>query len=260
MKTLLIGLVCIVSMLTVLPNISFKSGQQKVKGNGSIVTRTIEIGDFSEIDLGSNIESGKNIFGGSSHPAVFNYVLTEDAPQLQITTDENLLPLIEIKVNGNSLTIKSKDGKTKLIPTQLTINGSSRNLTKVNISGCMDFVSERPIQLKELKASVSGVGDIKMNDLECGDLSCRVSGVGNIKLTGKADKGDFQVSGVGHIYCYDCVVKDMKCGVSGVGGAEVNVSDNLEANVSGVGSIKYKGTANVQSNKSGVGSIKCVNN
>lgn len=259
MKVLLVGLVCVIAALTVIPNIKINSNQQRVKGEGSVVTRTIEVGDFSEIKLGGNIEISKALLNTANRSADFNYELSEGAPSLQITVDENILPLLDISVDGNTLTVNSKDRKVKLLPSQFVINATSRDLTKVSISGCMNFNAEKPLQLKKLSTSVSGVGDIKMNDLSCEDLSCHVSGVGNIKLAGKADKGDFGVSGVGHIYCYDCVVKDLSCDVSGVGGAQVNASDKLKARVSGVGSIKYKGAASVDSKKSGVGSIECVN-
>lgn len=234
---------------------------EKIKGNGNLITRTIPVEDFETLYLGEQINSSR--FSGGltfwrKKPLVFNYMQTLGAAALQITTDENIFDELAVEQKGGKLRIGAKDRSLKLFPTHLVINGSSSGLKKIQLSGCMDFVSESLFQAPALVVRLSGVGDVKMDELECDTLDCHVTGVGSLYLTGKAEQGSFDLSGVGRVYALDCQVKKLECDVSGVGSMEVQATDWLKARVSGVGKLKYKGNAEANTQCSGVGRIKHI--
>lgn len=234
---------------------------EKVKGNGNLVTRTIPVEDFRTLYMGEQINSSR--FSGGlnfwqKRTLVFNYMQTLGAATLQITTDENIFDELSIEQKGGKLRISAKDRSLKLFPTHLVINGSSSGLEKLQLTGCMDFVSENLFQVPSLVVRLTGVGDVKMDELDCDTLDCNVTGVGSLYLTGKVGQGAFDLSGVGHVYAFDCQVKELECDVSGVGSMEVQATDRLKARVSGVGKLKYKGNAEVSTRCSGVGRIKHI--
>lgn len=231
---------------------------EKIKGDGNIITRTIPVEDFDRIVLGDNIEPKGNPFGGKKKYPTFNYMQTLGTASLQITMDENLFSVLDIIQTKGEIKIQTKNNRVKIQPTQLKISGSSRELSYVGISGCMNFISENQLKSDKLEMAVSGVGDITIEDFTCDELSCNVSGVGNIYLSGKVKSARYGVSGVGKVYAFDCQVENLRCDVSGVGGMQVWATESLKANASGVGGIKYKGDPKTELNASGVGSIKQV--
>ncbi len=236
---------------------------EKVKGNGHIITRTIPVEDFQTLYVGEQINSSRSSGGLNffkKKQLVFNYMQTLGAATLQITTDENIFDELVVEQKKGKLRIGAKDRSLKLFPTHLVINGSSSGLEKIQLTGCLDFVSESLFQAPSLVVSLSGVGDVKMDELHCDTLDCNVSGVGNLYLTGKVEQGSFDLSGVGRVYAFDCRVKELECDVSGVGSMEVQATDRLKARVSGVGKLKYKGDAKVSKRCSGVGRIKHIEN
>lgn len=229
-----------------------------VKGNGNIITKTIPVDNFTELQLGSDIEAKQmgNPFSSKNFP-VFNYTQTSGSSSLQVTMDENLFDLLDIDQANGELTIRAKHGKIR--PSQLIINGSSEGLQKVNVIGCMDFVAESPVHFGNVSFGVSGVGDMKLSALSAENVQCSLSGVGKVFLTGQIKEGRFNVSGVGHVYAFDCPTEKLECNVSGVGSMEVNATQSLDANTSGVGSIKYKGNPEkLRESATGVGKVKQV--
>ncbi len=258
MKTRIIYL-CLLVILSMTGCIS-TNARRGINRNKNIVTRTIQIDDFEEIHLGSNIEPTKGINPfNKKNRAICNYTQTDGASSLEITMDENLFDLLDIKNKDHKLVIKAKSSK-KICPTQLVLNITSKNLNKVGISGSIDFIADQPLQLTNTSFDISGVGDVKLANLSCETFKVAISGVGNIYLNGNIKKGKYSVSGVGHVYAFDCPVEDLECEVSGVGGMEVNATRKLDASTSGVGSVKYKGNPeHTKKSASGVGKIKQAN-
>lgn len=231
-----------------------------IKGNRNVVTKTIAVDNFTEIYLGSNIETKKlGDLLSSSNQCGFNYTQTTGDATLEVRIDENLFDLLEIEQDNGKLTIRSKNDRIQLRPSQFSITGSSKDLRKVGISGCMDFIADSPVHFQDVSFNVSGVGNLKLSDLTADKVRCDLSGVGKVYLTGQIKEGEFGVSGVGHIYAFDCPIEKLECDVSGVGGMEVNVTKHLDANTSGVGSIKYKGNPeSLNKSATGVGRVKQV--
>lgn len=274
MKTKLVAVIVLIFC-------AFMAEASKVEGNGNIITKEISVDNYSEIELGGNIEySGNNFWGNRSNKKfpVFKYTHGRSA-SLKITIDENLFPLLSIKSNNGRLAIRIQDG-IRIKPTQYVIEGSSKTLKYLKTSGPMDFEAQNAFSEDQLEIkisgssdvkfphnvklrlgefSVSGSGDLVFEDLDCKNLTSKVSGSGDITLKGKADEARYSVSGSGDIKAYDLSVNDLSCSVSGSGDARVYAKDNMNLSVSGSGDIRYKGPANVNKSKSGSGSIQGAN-
>ena len=122
---------------------AFMAEASKVEGNGNIITKEISVDNYSEIELGGNIEySGNNYWGNrrTKKFPVFKYTHGRSA-SLKITIDENLFPLLSIKSNNGRLAIRIQAG-TRIKPTQYVIEGSSKTLKYLKTSGPMDFEAQ----------------------------------------------------------------------------------------------------------------------
>ena len=245
MKTKLVAVIALIFC-------AFMAEASKVEGNGNIITKEISVDNYSEIELGGNIEySGNNFWGNRSNKKfpVFKYTQGRSA-SLKITLDQYV-------IEGSSKTLKYL--KTSGPMDFEAQNAFSEDQLEIKISGSSDVKFPHNVKLRLGEFSVSGSGDLVFEDLDCKNLTSKVSGSGDITLKGKADEARYSVSGSGDIKAYDLSVNDLSCSVSGSGDARVYAKDNMNLSVSGSGDIRYKGPANVNKSKSGSGSIQGAN-
>lgn len=278
MKRNVLSLVCVLALAAG----SFTQAYgAKVKGNGTIVTREVTVGDYAVIKLGPGVECNSRLFSKSSYEnPVFYYKQWRGGATLQVTIDENLFPLLEITTLDNELMIGVEKGTT-INPSKMILKGSSKDLQGVTVSGCVDFITEDDLASEQLaitisgasdvimkgkaavtqfKVHISGAGDFTTENLACGSIESSVSGAGDINLTGKAATGKFTVTGAGDIRAYDFEVKNLECRVSGAGDIKATATETLNASVFGAGDIRYKGNPKANTRVSGAGDIKRIEN
>ncbi|MDR0749001.1 MAG: DUF2807 domain-containing protein [Tannerellaceae bacterium] len=252
---------------------------EKIKGNGNVITKDIQVSDFNSVAIGPGVECNSRFFSKNTYQSpVLNYTQTTGAFALSVTMDENLFSYLEIKSGGGELSVRTQRGVV-INPSKLEINASSKELKKVAVSGCIDFVTanafksdqltigvsgasdvkiNHPARIEQFSVSISGAGDLIAEELACKELECNISGAGDIALKGEADRARFSVSGAGDIKAYDLIVKYLECRVSGSGDAKIMATETLDATVSGTGDIRYKGNARANTKVSGFGDIKKV--
>lgn len=237
--------------------------REKVKGNGTLVTRTIAVEDFNKLNVGENLEtrfrfSLLNPFGTKpKHSHTCQYTQTLGATSLEITTDENLFEYLAIEQRDGRLTVKGEEGY-RLVPSHLLIKAASKTLKQVQSAGCINFVSENYLTSGNLSIDVAGMGDVRLSDFQCDTLRCAVAGVGNIYLNGKAGRARYSIAGVGHVFAFDCKAAEVKCEISGVGSMEVAAEKTLDAEASGIGKIYYmcEPDTRIDTSSSGIAKIK----
>ncbi len=193
------------------------------KGSGVSASETRALGQFSAVDLAGVGKLILKVGDGSSY-------------SVKVTADDNLLPLVETKVSGDTLTIALKDS--------------------VSMTNSSSFVYEVTAPRIEKLAS-SGAAAIEGSGFNGGKLLLDVSGVGSVKLNGRVETFRADLSGAGSLNATGLVANDVKVDLSGVGSADVYADQRIRANVSGLGSITWQGSAtDVKSDVSGLGSVR----
>lgn len=214
------------------------------KGNKQIITEEIALSDYSAINF--------------SVPGEVIYRQNPDeAPYLQIETDENILPLLEISVENNQLNIKLKDRKN-INPSQLTIQTHSKHLEKITIAGSGKIYQKETLHTKKLEIKIAGSGNVISEELTSKILNVKIAGSGDVQLNGTADEATFTIAGSGDIQAYNCIVQYLKCKIAGSGDIYAYADKTLDAKIAGSGNIHYKGQAQLNSNIAGSGSIKQI--
>ncbi|WP_297906327.1 head GIN domain-containing protein [uncultured Parabacteroides sp.] len=269
MRTKIIALLVLITFCIIPIN------AKKVKGNGDTITKEISVSEYSAIKIGSIAigysDSWFNLFnrgGNSSYD--FGYAQGEPA-SLRITIDENLYPYLNIQVKNKELSISTEKG-TQLSPTQLKIEGTSKKLEKIQMSGCMDFVLRSALHGDELEISATKGSDVKMDypvnvstciikatggsDIIVNDLSTRIiqgraSGGSDLKLKGKAENGEYSASGGSDIKAYDLILNQLECSASGGSDIYTHVTGYIKASASGGSDVHYKGPAKSDTSTSG---------
>jgi Putative auto-transporter adhesin, head GIN domain len=210
--------------LTACDDVTIKvSHKNSTKGSGVSASETRALPQFSAVDLAGVGKLILKVGEGSNY-------------SVKVTADDNLLPLVETKVSGDTLRIQLKDS--------------------VSISNSASFVYEVTAP-KIDKLESSGAAAIEGSGFNGGSLRLGVSGVGSVKLNGRVETFRADLSGAGSLNAEGLIANDVKVDLSGVGSADVHADQRIRANVSGLGSITWHGSAtDVKSDVSGLGSVR----
>jgi hypothetical protein len=219
------------------------SSRNTIRGNYQVINKEIPIADYDEIVVGLAAD-------------VVYQQFSDSIPYLQITTDDNILSALNVRVEGTRLVIETK-ADSVIHPTQLTIYTHSRNLNNVHVQGSGEIYLRGEVNAKNFNLNISGSGNVRTDSVLCENLQANISGSGNAQLTGAAKESAFMVSGSGNINAYDFLVLSSKCTVSGSGNIKAYSIGHLDASIYGSGNITYKGIPeSVNSFVSGSGKIK----
>jgi len=203
------------------------SNKPVIQGNHQLVNQRVDIDNYDELVL--------NIPG-----EVFYQQFSDSAPYLQIHTDENILKVLDFKVQDNRLIIDVK--KDSLIrPSKLTVYTCSHNINKINLNGSGKLCLKGEVNSNDLNLKITGSGKLITDSLLCNALSLNITGSGNARLTGASNESTYKITGSGDINAFDFFVQNLKCGITGSGNIEALVSNKLEVNITGSGDITYRG-------------------
>lgn len=156
--------------------------------------------------------------------------------QLSVQTDDNILPLIETKVKGDTLVISS------------TQSYSTRLGVKVTIS---------VPQLAGI--SIRGSGDVDVSGINGETFSASISGAGDVTASGTVGKVDASIRGSGDLKLGELQAKSASISIAGSGDVTVNAAEELSVSIAGSGDVKYKGSpSKVSKSIAGSGSVRPV--
>jgi hypothetical protein len=182
---------------------AFSFGKDTIEGSGKMETRTLDLAEFSAIDVGGAFDLEISL---------------GDEQKVVMTIDDNLWDNLEAEVHGNRLELGwdkscSPDGHCTVV-----------------------------IVVRELeKVDVHGAADVEINGYRGTSFEFNVSGAAELEMDGEVDDLEISVSGAGEIDTRDLKAKSVEIYVSGAGEAKVYASESFEGRVSGVGNIDYYG-------------------
>ena len=189
-----------------------------IKGSGNIVSEDRELTNFNSIKLLGSINLNIN---------------SSDNYNCTIIGDDNLINLIKTEVLHNSLQISMNKSYS-----------STKGLV-VNVNAPMYD-----------EVSISGSGDININNFKNETLSLNISGSGDITANGEVQTFIANISGSGDIISTELTSKSATITISGSGDAKILATDSISAKINGSGNIEYYGNPlNVESKINGSGDI-----
>ena len=213
-----------------------------VRGSGNVVTQTREVSGFDSIQV--------------DYPARV-LISQGSAETLKVEAEDNVLPGLKTEVKGKELRIyyKSSDGKhvnpTKMAVITITV----KELTALNFSSAGESTVEN-LQSDDLSVSLTGAGNVRLNQIDVQNLDVHLSGAGSTTASGTGGDLNVNISGFGGFNGKDFKTNTAEINISGAGSATVAVDEKLDATISGAGSVTYYGSPQVTKHISGVGSVK----
>src|SRR6478672_9447656 len=114
---------------TLLTSCHFFVGE-RISGNGHVVSRQKEIGNFSSVEVSGSVKV---------------HVRQESTASVKIETDENLMDFIEVFTEGNTLVVRTKKGYNLDPSKDVIAYVAAPEFKKLDISGQCDIISDSPL-------------------------------------------------------------------------------------------------------------------
>jgi hypothetical protein len=233
----------LLSVLSALFFTAIGNSQNRVKGNGKVITEKRTTTGYDEI-----------ILAGS-----FDVILVSGIEGvISIEGEENILPHIKVEVTKNVLKISNEKNVQIDTKKRLVLTVPFEQIRSVSLSGSGDVISKNTIISPTFKAKLSGSGDLTL-DVKTTDFETNLSGSGDVVLTGSSDNFISKTSGSGDVDAVNLTTKNANLTISGSGDMKANCSESLYARVSGSGDIAYKGNPKTKDTKvNGSGEISKI--
>lgn len=208
-----------------------------IEGDGNVIQKTIEVGEFTKIKLNGDA----------------NITLTSDSTALfLIKGEKNIIDEYSVEVEGQTLKIGSKHCLRN--HEQVSLQIPYKKLESVILNGSGSVFANEPVKTSSLNLRINGSGDFEL-PAEVKDLSGVINGSGDIVITGTAANADFSINGSGNIDTPGLTVEQCSVTVNGSGDCSVWVTGNLKVNIRGSGNVYYKGEPAIYTDIKGSGSV-----
>jgi hypothetical protein len=174
-----------------------------IEGSGVAKTEGRTVAAFSEIELGS---------------AMKLHVLQGEKTSVEVTGDDNLVPLVQTTVSGEKL--------------KVSFDGSYSTKLGIDVKITMPKITA---------LSGSGAAGITATGVQGKSLKVQVTGASNATLSGKVEALEVECSGASRVLARELEAKTVRTDLSGASHAEVFASEQLEARATGASSVQYTG-------------------
>lgn len=212
-------------------------------GSGKVVEDKRSVAPFSRLRLDSAITV--NARPGS-------------APGVTVKADDNIAPLIQTSVEGDTLIVKVKQGSGFRTESPLVVTVDFTKLTQADLRGSGDL-NVSALKGEQFEVSLAGSGDVRVDNAELSRFSARLAGSGDIWLKGRCDDAGYNLAGSGDVHAADMQAKRVNVDIAGSGDVRVHASESLAVQIAGSGDVAYSGNPpKVTSRVVGSGDLRAV--
>src|SRR5262245_8160137 len=207
-----------IALVIILAGCSHIGTTDKVRGSGNVKTEKRSLTPFDSMEL---------ICHGSIQ------VQSQGQEGLEISGDDNILPLITTEVKNGTLYIRSSkdyDPQGKL---------------------------EIRVSVPDLKRfAFTGAGEANLSNIKNDRMEIVMTGAGSLTASGETKDADITLSGAGSVDAKNLHAINAKVNSSGVGRVELYVTGQLDAKAAGIGEINYYGSPKIVNKQAnGLGGI-----
>ncbi len=214
---------CAIACLLATSAWAAQAQSHRVVGDGVLRTEVRELPAFTALS-----ENGAFTINAQS---------SSSAQLVQISGDENIVPLITTDVVNGKLVLGVKKGYSLQPKLEMKADLQAATLKSIKSAGASNF-------------TVTGLTGPSFNLL--------ISGSSGASLSGQVTEAKLQVSGAGTINGRALVASNGVATISGTGNITINATDTLNASIPGSGTISYLGNPVVTQHITGVGSVVSI--
>lgn len=215
-------------------------GNERVKGNGNIVTVDRNMEDVSKIKLAGSYEVE---------------ITQGNAPSLRIETDENIVPLIKTEISEGWLNIRTKKNVSISTTNQIKVYLTVTSLEALHVAGSGNITGKGKFTKGDkLSLKIAGAGSVTL-DVNTPEVKTDIAGSGSVYLSGETRKQSIDIAGSGDYVAEQLKSESAKIDIAGSGDVKVFADDAIDIRIAGSGNVYYKGNASVNQKILGGGKI-----
>lgn len=212
----------------------------QMSGNGNIVSEDRKIGNFTGIEAGEAFEVE---------------LRNGEVVKVRVEADDNLINLVETKVDGNVLKITFKSGSS-INNGHVKVFITAPEINYIYMSGAASATIKDILKNKEkIKLEASGASSIN-GELESPEVETEASGAATINISGRTQKYIAESSGSATTKSSQLLSETTTASASGAANLHVFSSISLKADASGASNIHYKGGGSTVIKTSGAASCE----
>ena len=212
-----------------------------VRGTGEMVTRNIEVADFTSIEVGGN----------------FRIIYRQGAEAaLTVVMQENLFTHLDTSVRNGNLRVRSRRGFDTTSANRPRLYVYTPNLASVNFSGAVSASDWDMVQGQNFTIDVSGAASLDLRvdvtqldinasgavnldlEMDVDRLNMDVSGAARIGLSGAANNININGSGAFNLRAGGLHIEGGRVDISGAANVYLSTLDNVSVNVSGLARVR----------------------
>lgn len=210
-----------------------------ISGSGKMATENRPVGTFSTVDcaISCTIDVKKG-----------------DATSVELSVDDNLLPLIKTEVQGDKLRVYSDRNLAPSDGARIVITTPS--LSGFAAAGAVTAVIEE-LSGSRMRIALAGSGDVT-GRVAGESLEAEIAGSGAMKLEGTAQKLSVSIAGSSNINAAKVAADEVSIEIAGSGKVQVAAQKKLDISIAGSGEVVYSGDAEVKQSIAGIGTVTKV--
>jgi len=210
-------------------------------GSGKMITEERQAMAFTKLNVSGDFDV---------------HIKQDSVSGVSITADDNLIQYIKTGVEGDELTVKSKDNICS--SGRFVLNIRVRDVSAISTSGAVNLSSTGKLNTKDLELNFSGESKITL-DINSGNLKTGGSGSTELNLTGQATSHTVDVSGSLTLNALNLVAGKYSIETSGDSKCKINVLNELNVSSSGSSDVEYRGNpTKIHEDKSGSSTLKKI--
>jgi hypothetical protein len=209
---------------------AYSFGGDTVHGNGKTTRQVRQVPAFTGVEMAVPGKVELHVGSGDG---------------LTIETDDNVMPLVETRVENGVLRIRPVRDNLNLDPRSLRITVNARVIERLSVGGS-GTIDADALRGRRLELNVGGSGAINAHSIEGDELSVDLGGSGNVTGGGGA-VGKLRVSlaGSGEVKLGKVKAGAVHVNTAGSGETTVWAANKLDVSLVGSGGVQYYGDPQV---------------
>lgn len=189
------------------------------------------------------------------------YVRQGDVQSVEISAKPSSLEEIITEVRGRTLNVRFKTRNlviSNFDPGNIVITVTVPEINSLSVAGTGDIIADKPVNSRIIDLSVSGSGNIFMDELNSESVKANITGSGDIEIAGGAIAQELSVviGGSGNVNAASYEASNVDIKIAGSGNCNVYSNGNLKARIAGSGSVYYHGNPSIDTSVLGSGVIE----
>lgn len=176
------------------------------------------------------------------------------ADAVKVSADDNIEPLIETKVEGDTLILRIQPNAAYSTRRSPVVQVDAKSLQQLQIRGSGD-VSMEKFKGDGLTLNLSGSGDLRIGQVDVSTLTATLNGSGDVRIAGRADQQVWTLHGSGDVDARSLAGKTVSAQLHGSGDLDLGTSEKLDVEVHGSGDVSYAGRPQVKQSVHGSGDV-----